>query len=60
MKNIFKYSLLVFMAGACLSCEDSILHQVAQSTYDDAAVFSNETLARYAVNGIYYANYFVA
>ena len=51
MKNILKYSILVYAAAVCLSCET--LNQTAKSTYDDPAVFSNETLARYAVNAIY-------
>ena len=51
MKNILKFSILVYVAAALASCD--VLHQTAKSSYDDPAVFSNETLARYAVNAIY-------
>ena len=51
MKNIFKATLLVFLAGSLCAC--SALEQRSKSTYEDNTVFSNYTLARYAVNAIY-------
>ena len=51
MKKAFEYFILICMAIACVSCD--LLHQTAKSTYDDQAVFSNETLARYALNAVY-------
>lgn len=52
MKNIFKTTILIVAAGILLSgCEP--LEQRSKSTYEDNTVFSNYTLARYAVNAIY-------
>lgn len=51
MKRVINYLVLLSLAVAC--GQDDILTQTAKSTYDDAAVFSNETLARYAINSIY-------
>ena len=52
MKNIFKTTILIAAAGILLSgCEP--LEQRSKSTYEDNTVFSNYTLARYAVNAIY-------
>jgi hypothetical protein len=51
MKKAIDYFILICMAAACVSCDS--LNQTAKSTYDDQAVFSNETLARYALNAIY-------
>lgn len=51
MKNIFKIALLILAAGSLFSC--SALEQRSKSTFEDDTVFSNPTLARYAVNAIY-------
>ena len=51
MKRIPDIFIILSLAASCLSCE--ILDQTAKSTYDDVTVYSNYTLARYAVNGIY-------
>lgn len=51
MKNIFRTTLLIFLAGSLCAC--SSLEQRSKSTYEDNTVFSNYTLARYAVNAIY-------
>ena len=53
MKNIFKLSLLIFLAGSFCGC--SALEQRAKSTFEDNTVFANYTLSRYAVNAIYEA-----
>lgn len=45
---------IIFTSIAIITACQS-LDQLAQSSYDDAAVFSNETLARYAVDAIYYS-----
>lgn len=51
MKSIVKTALLIFVAGSLCAC--SMLDQRAKSTFEDDTVFSNHTLARYAVNAIY-------
>ncbi|MBO4476395.1 MAG: RagB/SusD family nutrient uptake outer membrane protein [Bacteroidales bacterium] len=53
MKNIFKISLVLFLAGCLCGC--SALEQRSKSTFEANTVFANYTLARYAVNAIYEA-----
>ena len=53
MKNIFKSVILILAAGSLCGC--SALEQRSKSTFEDNTVFSNYTLARYAVNAIYEA-----
>lgn len=52
MKNIFKKTIQFFVVGTLL-CGCDILEQTSKSTYDDETIFSNYSLARYAVNAIY-------
>ena len=54
MKNIFKTTIMIVAAGFLL-CGCEPLEQRSKSTYEDNTVFSNYTLARYAVNAIYEA-----
>ena len=53
MKNLFKSVILILAAGSLCAC--SALEQRSKSTFEDNTVFSNYTLARYAVNAIYEA-----
>jgi len=50
-----KKIIFILLGAVALTVSCNSLEQVAQSSYDDAVVYSNKTLARYAVDAIYYS-----